>query len=74
MENQPNRFVRRRPAETGGVAGALALIIARTAGLDDPNLIVALATVIGFAPAAVTWLVELVRGTGQAAAPIGERG
>jgi hypothetical protein len=62
MKAQPHRIVRRRPAETGGVAGALALLAARAAGVDDPNMIVALATVFGFAPAGVTWLIELIRG------------
>jgi hypothetical protein len=62
MQKQPSRVVRQRPAEIGGVAGALALLVARTAGLGDPNLIVALATVIGFAPTGITWLIELVRG------------
>jgi hypothetical protein len=72
MENQASRTVRRRPAETGGVAGALALIIARAAGLDDPNLIVAIATVIGFAPAAVTWIVDVVRDAVEPAPAIRE--
>jgi hypothetical protein len=71
MEKHPQKVIRSRPAETGGVAGALALLVARAAGLTDPNMIVALATVIGFAPAAVTWLVELLRSTGQPA-PITE--
>jgi hypothetical protein len=67
MEKNPQNVIRSRPAETGGVAGALALLVARAAGLNDPNMIVALATVIGFAPAAVTWIVELLRTTGQPA-------
>jgi hypothetical protein len=67
MEKHPQKVIRNRPAETGGVAGALALLLARAAGLNDPNMIVALATVIGFAPAAVTWLVELLRSTRQTA-------
>jgi hypothetical protein len=74
MEARPHRFVRRRPAETGGIAGALALLVARGAGVDDPNTIVALATVIGFAPAGVTWLVELIRGASPPAEPVGEGG
>ncbi len=55
------------------MAGALALLIAHTAGLEDPNLIVALASVIGFAPAAITWLVELVEDSGPVK-PVGEGG
>ncbi|HEY7197344.1 MAG TPA: hypothetical protein VH306_09155 [Gaiellaceae bacterium] len=57
-----HRVARNRPAETTGVAGACALLIARAAGVDDPNLIIAIASVIGFMPAAITWGVELVRG------------
>jgi len=72
MQTQPQKFVRHRPAETGGVAGALALLVARAAGLDDPNLIVALATVMGFAPAGITWLVELIRGASRPTVPVGE--
>ena len=74
MQAQPNGFVRRRPAETGGVAGAVALLIARAAGVDDPNIIVALATVIGFAPAGVTSLIELIRGAGPSAEPAAKSG
>jgi hypothetical protein len=51
----------RRPAEAGGVAAAVALLIGRFAGIEDPDVIVALGIVVGFVPAAVTWLVELVR-------------
>jgi hypothetical protein len=50
------------PAETTGLAGALALLIARALGLDDPDTIVALGVVIASLPAVVTWLVLLVRG------------
>ena len=72
MQARPHKIVRRRPAETGGVAGALALLVARAAGVDDPNMIVALATVFGFAPAGVTWLVELIRGATPPAEPVAE--
>lgn len=51
-----------RPSEVGGVAGAIALLVAHFAGLTDPNVIVWLAVVIGFTPAAITWLVTLLRG------------
>lgn len=53
--------MRSRPAESFGVAGALSLLIARLLGVDDPDVIVSLAVVIGFLPAAVTWLVERFR-------------
>lgn len=50
-----------RPAETGGVAGAVALLVARGLGVSDVGLVTALAVVIGFVPAAITWLVNLLR-------------
>lgn len=50
------------PAEIGGVAGSVALLIAHLLGLTDPGLIVSLAVVVGFIPAAITWAVNLVRG------------
>lgn len=52
---------RQRPAELSGVAGALAILVAYLFGVDDPEVIVALAIVLGFVPAAVTWVVVLVR-------------
>lgn len=50
-----------RPAEIGGVAVAMALLIGRAFGIDDADTITALAIVIGFTPAGITALVELVR-------------
>lgn len=55
-------LLERRPAETGGVASALALLLAYVFGVDDPGVIVAIGVVIGFVPAAITWCVELARG------------
>ena len=49
-----------RPAEFGGVAGALALLIARALGVDDVTTVTAIAIVIGFIPALITWIVVLV--------------
>lgn len=55
-------IVRRRPAETTSVAAAIAyLILYLLDRLDDPTLLVSLTVVIGFLPAAVTWLVGAVR-------------
>ena len=54
-------MIKSRPAETGGVAAAAALLIARALGVDDIGTITALAVVVGFVPAAITWTVELVR-------------
>lgn len=56
--------MKKRPAETAGVASAAALLIARLAGIDDPDTIVALGIVVGFIPAGVTWLVETFRPSG----------
>lgn len=50
-----------RPAETGGIASALAVLIAHIAGVNDPGTIAALAVAVGFVPAAVTWAVTLAR-------------
>ena len=51
-----------RPAETTAVAAAIALLIAWLAGVDDPGVIAAIGIVVGFIPAAVTWLVVTLRG------------
>lgn len=53
--------VTRRPAESAGVAGAAALLIAHVAGVTDADTILAIAVVLGFVPTAVTWLVTLTR-------------
>lgn len=54
-----------RPAEAGGIVGALALLVAHLLGLDDPDVIVSLAVVFGFVPTGITWIVTLVRGSRQ---------
>jgi hypothetical protein len=54
-------IVQRRPAETSSpVAMALAMLLASWLGADE-TVIVPLAIVIAFLPAAVTFVVELVR-------------
>lgn len=50
-----------RPAETGGVAAAVAVLIAHLLGVTDPTTLTAIAVVIGFIPAAITWIVVKVR-------------
>lgn len=60
-----------RPAETGGVAAALALLVARLIGIDDADAIVALGVVVGFVPAAITWLVVTIR---SGSSQVGQRG
>lgn len=54
-------LVQERPAEVSTGAAALAVLIAYFAGLDDPEVLVALAVVIGLVPASVTWLVNTLR-------------
>lgn len=50
-----------RPTEWAGVAGALAFLICRIAGVEDAAVLTALGIVLGFVPAAVTSIVEYVR-------------
>lgn len=54
--------MRSRPAETGGVAGAVAFLICYFAGVHDAGVLTALGVVLGFLPAAITWMVGLVKG------------
>jgi len=51
-----------RPAETGGIAGGVAILIGHILGINDPGTLAAMAVVIGFVPAAITWIVTLIRG------------
>jgi len=53
--------VKTRPAETTAIAASVALLICKAAGVDDPDTLTAMAVVIGFIPAAVTWIVTLTR-------------
>ena len=46
-----------RPAETAGVAGAIALLIGHLLGVKDPATLTSLGVVVGFVPAAITWCV-----------------
>lgn len=57
----PQQAVQRRPAESAGVAGAAALLVAHLLGVTDATTITSLAVVLGFVPAGVTWLVTLIR-------------
>jgi uncharacterized protein YacL len=51
-----------RPAETGAaVAAAVSVLIAWLAHIKDATVIAAMAVVIGFVPAAITWLVTTTR-------------
>jgi hypothetical protein len=46
-----------RPAETGGLAAAIVVLICWAAGVDDPAVLAALTVVVGAIPAVVTWIV-----------------
>lgn len=59
-------MVRTRPAEIGGVAGAVAFLICYLAGVHDAGVLASLGVVLGFVPAAITWLVVTFRGTASA--------
>lgn len=43
------------------MAAAVALLLVHVLGATDPDVIVALGVVVGFVPAAVTWVVTLAR-------------
>jgi hypothetical protein len=58
-------IIKRRPAESVGLAGAVALLIARALGVDEPDVIVGLGVVVASLPAVVTWLVVTIRGGGS---------
>lgn len=47
----------KRPAEAGGVATSIGVLIARLFGVKDTVTTDALIVVIGFVPAAITWAV-----------------
>lgn len=58
----PIDLAKSRPAETAmPIATVLAALIARLAGVEDTDTILYLALALSFVPAAVTWIVELVR-------------
>lgn len=62
-QNKVTSLPSRRPAETFTVVAALALLIGRLLGIDDPDVITALSVVLGFLPTAITWIVSTVRST-----------
>jgi hypothetical protein len=57
MTNLPEQ----RPAELGGAAGSVAILLAWALGVDDAGIIAAIGVVVGFVPAAITWTVTTVR-------------
>lgn len=61
MSDTTPALVASRPAESAGVAGSAALLIGHAAGIDNPDVLVALGVIIGAIPAAVTFLVVQYR-------------
>lgn len=58
----PVTLIKDHPAETAmPLATALAGLIAKLLGVEDTDTIFYLALVLSFVPAAVTWIVELLR-------------
>lgn len=56
-----SKLVSRRPAETGAIAGAIALLAGYFFGIEDPEVLLSLGVVIGALPAGITWVVEKIR-------------
>ena len=58
----PVEIIKSRPAEAAmPIATVLAALIAKVSGVEDTDTILYLALALSFVPAAVTWIVELVR-------------
>lgn len=58
----PVALAKSRPAESAmPIATVLAALIAKLAGVEDTDTILYIALALSFIPAAVTWVVELVR-------------
>lgn len=63
-EMDPKQLVTNHPAETAGpLAMALAALIANLSDITDADTVLYLALVLSFVPAAVTWVVNLKRGS-----------
>lgn len=57
-------LVQSRPAETGtGVFGAIALLLCLALQIDDPAVLTAITIVLSALPAAITYIVNLKRGS-----------
>jgi hypothetical protein len=58
----PVDVIKSRPAETAmPLATVLAALIAKLVGVEDTDTILYIALALSFVPAAVTWVVELVK-------------
>lgn len=61
-----NGTVTQRPAESGGVAVAVAALIARAFGVKDPDTLTYLIIVVGAVPALITGGISIFRHTRKA--------
>ena len=61
---KPVNVVKERPAETGALASAVAVLIAYAFGLDDPAIMAALTIVVGAVPGVITTIVSRTRSKG----------
>lgn len=55
-------IVQRRPAESVGVLGSFAMIIAHLCGVDSASQLTGIGAAVGLLPAVVTQVVEVLRG------------
>jgi type III secretory pathway component EscS len=64
----PKAVAQKRPAEvTTGVVGAVVALIAAIFDITDAAVLTSLIVIVGFIPAAITWLVNTIRGKADAA-------
>lgn len=64
--SKPIEIVKNRPAETAmPITTIIAGLIAKAIGVEDTDTIFYIALVVSFVPAAVTWLVNLLRPTSE---------
>lgn len=54
-------LIENRPAETGGFASGVAVLICYIAGVNDPGVLAALAVVVGALPGVITTIVVRIR-------------
>jgi len=62
MVSKPLDLAKSRPAETAmPIATVIAALISKAIGVEDTDTIFYIALLISFVPAAVTWIVELMK-------------
>jgi hypothetical protein len=61
--NPDGNIIQRHPAETAmPVFTVIAALIGKALGVEDTDTILYIGLALSFLPAAITWLVELIRG------------